>query len=289
MTLNHFYTDTTVQFSKRLNADQITINRHPKNHNSRIVNFLNLIRRLAHRRDFARIKSVNHVPTAAGLASSASGLAALAAAASRAAGLKLSQRELSRLARRGSGSATRSIYGGWVEWQRGNRQTSYAKPLDAAANLKTVQIIAMILKRAPKKISSRHGMQHCVETSPYYPTWRKIVAKDLVTAKKALQTGNFRHLGQVAETNAFRMHALTLSANPGFTYFNAATLKAIHCIRQIRKDGIECYCTIDAGPNVKVICQAKDSLKIKRKLDRVFNPQNIIITGSGPGIQYLKD
>lgn len=129
LTLDHFYTDTTVQFDPTLTADQFTLNGQAQE-TTKITKFLDIIRQMAASQLFARVESTNHVPTMAGLASSASAYAALALAGSKALGLDLNSKDLSRLARRGSGSACRSIYGGFVEWQKGDSdQTSYAVPL----------------------------------------------------------------------------------------------------------------------------------------------------------------
>lgn len=172
LTLDHFYTDTTVQFDPTLTADQFTLNGQAQE-TTQITKFLDIIRQMAASQLFARVESTNHVPTMAGLASSASAYAALALAGSKALGLDLSSKDLSRLARRGSGSACRSIYGGFVEWQKGDSdQTSYAVPL--VENLDwDLKMIAIVVNDKQKKIASRAGMQNVVHTSPYYSAWVK--------------------------------------------------------------------------------------------------------------------
>ncbi|XIF20234.1 MAG: diphosphomevalonate decarboxylase [Acetilactobacillus jinshanensis] len=288
LTLKEFYTDTSAQFVNGLSHDQIMINHHEVNESQKIKAVLALVRQLAGINTHVKINSVNHVPTSAGLASSASGLSALALASSYAAGLSLSRRNLSRLARHGSGSASRSIYGGWVEWQRGHDdKSSYAFPIKDP-KLNDVDMIAVIIKKTPKKISSRQGMRRSVKTSPYYQAWKRTTAHDLVAAVHAIQTNDFQTLGRVAETNAMRMHALTLSADPPFTYFNGETIKAINLVNQMRANGIPCYYTIDAGPNVKIMCRHQDRLKIKDYLSKFFNAKNIVISGAGPGAHLIK-
>lgn len=287
LTLNKFYTDTVVKFQPKLKQDRMVINHHPITESTKISSVMDIIRQLLGKNVYADIKSINHVPTSAGLASSASGLAALATAASKAAGLQLTRRELSRLARHGSGSASRSIYGNWVEWQRGyNDQSSYAFPIPAP-RLNHIQMIAIILKKTPKKISSRAGMRRCVKTSPYYHAWTKVTAQNLAQAVQAIQNQDFTSLGRIAETNAMRMHALTLSADPPFTYFTGKTLEVLKIVHHLRTLGIECYYTIDAGPNVKIICKSHDSRLIKNYLSRYFKSKQIIISGPGPGAQIL--
>ena len=289
LTLDRFYTDTEVRFAPQLTHDQIQLNHQRIPEDIKIQSVMNIVRQLMGKNVYANVKSVNHVPTAAGLASSASGLAALAAAASYAAGLKLSRRKLSRLARHGSGSASRSIYGGWVEWQKGhNNRTSYAYPVPHP-QLTQVRMIAIVLKKSPKKISSREGMRRCVKTSPYYSAWTKVTAKNLQQAKSAIQQRDFTKLGRVAETNAMRMHALTLSAEPPFTYLTGKTLRVIQMVHHLRAAGLECYYTIDAGPNVKIICQKSDCQLIKRYLSKFFSARRIIISGPGAGVKILKE
>ena len=190
LTLDHFYTDTTVQFDPTLTADQFTLNGQAQE-TTKITKFLDIIRQMAASQLFARVESTNHVPTMAGLASSASAYAALALAGSKALGLDLSSKDLSRLARRGSGSACRSIYGGFVEWQKGDSdQTSYAVPL--VENLDwDLKMIAIVVNDKQKKIASRAGMQNVVHTSPYYSAWVKRSKEDLLALKQAIAEKEF--------------------------------------------------------------------------------------------------
>ena len=168
LTLNEFYADTSVEFRDDLTADHIEIDGHVVTGHAadKVINFLNIIRKLSGKNSYANVISTNHVPISAGLASSASAFAALATAASKAAGLELDRRDLSRLARRGSGSATRSIYGGLVEWHRGTDDlTSFAEPIMENVDF-GIEMIALLLNTSKKKVSSRQGMQSSVETSP---------------------------------------------------------------------------------------------------------------------------
>lgn len=287
MTLNEFYTTTTVVFDPTLTADQITINGQTMTGAGakRITDFLNIVRQMSNRQNFARVTSHNHVPTAAGLASSASAFAALAGAASRAAGLHLDRRALSRLARRGSGSATRSIYGGLVEWHRGHDdQSSFAEPIMEKIDF-GLEMLAIMINTSRKKISSRQGMAASVTSSPYYPVWKNVVARDMTAMKIAIQHHDISKIGHIAEENALRMHALTLSADPGYTYFNSETLTAIQAVRQLRQAGIDCYFTIDAGPNVKVIYDQQNRDQVVKGLTKVFQPDQLVVSPAGPGIQ----
>lgn len=289
LTLDQFYTETSVRFDQSLSADKVEIDGAAVSGKSwqRVHDFLTVVRQLAGINAAAEVISLNHVPIAAGLASSASAFAALAAAASRAAGLQLASKDLSRLARRGSGSACRSIFGGFVEWQRGHDDTdSYASPLQQTG-LKDISVIALTVESKPKSISSREGMNRSVTTSPYYPTWVNVAQNDLVDIKLAIAANDFTKFGTISELNAMRMHALTLSAAPDFMYFNGETLTAMNLVKRLRHQGIECYYTIDAGPNVKVICQQANKPQIVDAFTKLLGPKRVTTLKAGPGVQYL--
>ncbi|MBC8744773.1 diphosphomevalonate decarboxylase [Lactobacillus sp. Marseille-P7033] len=291
LTLNEFYTTTTVNFDDQLTSDQVYVDKQllDQQDAKKVVHILNLVRKLSGINYFAKVNSTNHVPTAAGLASSASAFAALAGATSSAAGLKLSSRDLSRLARRGSGSATRSIYGGLVEWQKGtDDQSSFAKPILEDVDF-PIEMLAVLVNTKKKKISSRSGMQSSVATSPYYDAWRKVVARDMTAIKKAIEAKDIDLIGHIAEENALRMHALTLSADPGFTYFNAETLTIIKAVQDLRNNGVNCYYTMDAGPNVKVIYDRMNREKIVTKLSNIIGHDRLVVSQPGPGIKIWNE
>ncbi|KRO04434.1 phosphomevalonate kinase [Levilactobacillus paucivorans] len=289
LTLDQFYTDTTVEFDEHLSADEVTLNdqRLSEKASQKVHTFLNLVRQMTAGTSFARVSSTNHVPTAAGLASSASAFAALAGAASKAAGLNLDKPALSRLARRGSGSATRSIYGGFVEWQAGHDDAdSYAVPIAEQVDW-PLAVVALVLDPHHKKVSSRQGMQSSVTTSPYYAAWRDVVAQDLAAIKPAIRDHNFQVLGEILESNAMRMHALTLSAQPPYTYFNGDTLMAMDAVRELRDQGVPCYYTLDAGPNLKIFCEKPAVPAIKQRFSELFGATNVIVAHPGPGLKFL--
>ncbi len=291
LTLNEFYTTTTVNFDNYLTSDLVAIDQHilSKKEAQKVVHVLDIVRQLSGIKSFARVDSINHVPTAAGLASSASAFAALAGAASTAAGLNLSSRDLSRLARRGSGSATRSIYGGLVEWQKGtDDDSSFAQPVLENVDF-PIEMLAVLVDTKKKKVSSRSGMQSSVETSPYYDAWRQVVANDMVAIKKAIKAKDIDQIGHIAEENALRMHALTFSADPGFTYFNGETLTIIKAVEDLRNQGVNCYYTMDAGPNVKVIYDRGNRSKIVEELSNIVGPERLVVTHPGPGIKIWNE
>ena len=288
LTLDKFFTDTTVEFIPSLKHDNLVIDGHTVAPQKmvKVTAVMNQVRSLSHQH-FAKVISQNNVPMAAGLASSASAFAALALAASTAAGLHLSPHDLSRLARRGSGSATRSIFGGLVEWHAGvDDASSYAEPIMEQVDF-GIEMIAILIDTKQKKVSSRGGMQLSVTTSPFYPAWRKVVAADMQAMKVAISKRDINQMGHIAEENAMRMHALTMSADPAYTYLEGATIKAINLIKGLREQGINCYYTMDAGPNVKVIYDHQDRQRIIDKLAPVFGKDHLIIAQPGPGAHLI--
>lgn len=284
LTLDRFYTETTATPGP---TDTFYLDGHLVTGAAltKLTNFLDILRAYGQTNQKLIIHSTNHVPTAAGLASSASGLAALTLAATKAFGLDLTKPELSRLARRGSGSACRSIYGGFVEWQKGHDDTdSYAVPLatDEQTTL-DIAMIAVVISDQAKKISSRQGMANTVATSPFYPAFVESCATDLKAIKVAIAANDLAQVGTIAEANALKMHATTLGAEPPFSYFLPETLQVIQTVKALRQAGYPCYFTMDAGPNIKVICPASQSQQIAAQLKKKQPNLTLIIAKPGPG------
>lgn len=291
LTLDAFYTETTVTFSKEFTTDTFYLDQilQDDKGTKKVSQFLDLVRNIAEIDLFATVESQNFVPTAAGLASSASGLAALAGACNTALKLNLSKTELSRLARRGSGSACRSIYGGFVEWEKGEDDlTSFATPVPSDRWEEELAMIFILINDRQKDVSSRDGMECTVATSAFYDGWLQTSPLDLQTAKEAIAAKNFEQLGHVTEANGLKMHATTLGATPPFTYWSPDSLRAMDRVREIRQMGLPCYFTMDAGPNVKVFCQKKDVQAILSQLEMTFNKNQLTCAYSGPGLEYLE-
>lgn len=290
LTLNAFYTDTKVTLDKDLNQDIFFLNHQKQSTEQtlKISNFLDLFRHKYSISTRIRVESINHVPTAAGLASSASAFAALAGAINEAARLNIDLQELSTFSRRGSGSATRSIFGGFVEWKKGTcNEDSFAVPLDDASW--GIGMLIVVVNHRKKTISSRQGMKQTVATSPFYPAWVKSSEKDLVEMKKAIVTKDFSTIGKLAESSALKMHATMLGAQPPFTYFEPDSIRVIQRVQELRKKGLECYLTMDAGPNVKILCRLTDMDKLKQELATEFSQDQMIISGVGSGIHSLSE
>lgn len=293
ITLDQFFTTTSVEFRHDLKSDILILNNKmaSKDETQKISRFLDHVRNISGTRFKAIVASINEVPTAAGLASSASGFAALAAAASRAIGLKLDGKALSRLARQGSGSACRSIYGGFVEWEKGKNSDgsdSHAVPI-LDEDKWNLSILAVLLESKPKKVLSREGMKRTVETSAFYSGWLEAVRKDIITAKQAIELRDFKMLGEVTEANALKMHATTLGANPPFTYWQSSTLAVMQEVQALRDSGLLAYFTIDAGPNVKVLCQPKDENNVRSALLSMPDVVDVVTCHPGPGVSYLSE
>lgn len=291
ITLDRFYSTTTVEFTEELKEDKFILNNNIGSNEDRnkVSNFLTKIRNIAGTKLYANIITENNVPTAAGFASSASGFAALTAAATKALRLELSEAELSVIARQGSGSACRSIYGGYVEWDMGTRSDgmdSMAKQILDEKEWK-LTILSAIVATGIKKVSSREGMKRTVITSPFYKGWIDTVSYDLDEAKLAIKERDFQRLGEVMESNALRMHATMLGAKPPILYWESGTVEVMNCITELRLSGIPAYFTIDAGANVKILCLPEYEEKIKKALQELKGVLQVITCYPGQGISYL--
>ena len=291
LTLDAFYTETEVSFSEAYTEDQFYLDNQLQDEKAtkKISTFLDIVREKAGTTKKAKVISQNFVPTAAGLASSASGLAALAGACNEALKLGLDDQALSRLAPRGSGSACRSIFGGFVEWEKGHDdQSSYAHPISSDGFEDHLAMVFLLLNEQKKDVSSRDGMRRTVETSSFYQGWLDSVEADLYQLKQAIKTKNFQLLGETMEQNGLKMHGTTLAARPPFTYWSPDSLKAMQAVRDLRNQGIPCYFTMDAGPNVKVLVQKDHLDKVKTTFSDLFSSQQVISAFAGPGMTIIE-
>lgn len=258
ISLPHLGATTTVCFSDH-SEDETFLNGHPASvqFSKRISEFLNLFRR-----DPAQhfhVETQSNIPISAGLASSAAGFAALVLALDQLYAWQLEPRRLSQLARLGSGSACRSFWPGFVEWQKGvhpEGEDSHGIPLDC--HWPELRVGLLILEDAAKSISSREAMGITRKTSPFYGAWQAQVPKDMATLKVAIANQNFVQLAETAEANAKALHALMLSAAPSIVYAKPQTLDTWQRIWQLRDEGLPVYFTQDAGPNLKLLFLEKD-------------------------------
>jgi diphosphomevalonate decarboxylase len=286
LALDALVTETRVTFDAALAADALELDGKPAD-GSRVTAFLDLVRGRAGIATRARVITRNHFPTASGLASSASGFAALAAAATRAAGVDLSPRELSRLARVGSGSAARSIFGGFVRMHAGPRDDdAYAEPIASPLTARVRMVIAIVGGGVPKTHGSRDAMEHVAATSPLYAAWLALVPRDLEAAEAALARGDeaaLVQLGELAEANAFAMHASGIAARPAVIYWQPGTLAALAQVRALRSAQRAAWATMDAGPHVKVLTTAADADAVAAAMRDVPGVTDVIVSGVGAG------
>lgn len=231
------------------------------------------------------VVSHNHLPTAAGLASSASGFAALTLAAAAAFHLDLTDRgALSALARRGSGSAARSLWGGFVRLDRGERPDGAdcrAHPLFPPDHW-DLRLLVVHTAKGKKPVGSTDGMQRSADTSPYYPAWVATSEADLAAGEQALAARDLAALGAVMEHSCFKMHSCMLATVPPLMYWNGTTLAAIQEVWEARRQGLEGYVTSDAGPHVKVLCRPELAGPLAARLAAVPGVHAVDTLAPGP-------
>ena len=290
ITLSDLWSETQVCFAEGLPTDTLELDgRSDPAQTERVARFLDLARAAAGVSHKARVTSHNNFPTGAGLASSASGFAALAAAASQALGLDLGHRELSILARRGSGSAARSVFGGFVEMRRGTQADgldAFAEPL-AAADHWPLSVVIAITARGPKAVGSTTGMERSAATSPFYGQWLSTSDADLAAARAAIAARDFAALADVAEHSCLKMHALAAATRPALVYFNGATMDCLNLVRELRSAGTPVFFTIDAGPQVKAVCLPEATESVRAALSAVPGVKELLTTGLGAGVELL--
>lgn len=286
MNLSNLITTTTVEFSQTYKKDQINIDGEDLSKESnRVINHLDRIRQLAKIALKARVVSKNSFPHSSGLASSASGFAALTLAATKAAGLNLTQKQLSILARLGSGSAARSIPDGFSELTTGkSHQSSYAYSLHPA-NFWKINALAVIVSFDKKGIGSLEGHK-AADSSPFYQKRLQLLPQKISRLKLAVKQRNFPKFGEILEQEALELHAIALTSQPPIVYWNPGTLEVIKLCQNLKTKGLLCYYTIDAGPQLVVFCLPKDTKKIVQKLQQLTTVKQVIINSPGKGAGY---
>ncbi len=235
-----------------------------------------------------RVVTRNNFPSAAGLASSSSAFAALALAYHRAAGLTDDRYRISVAARRGSGSACRSLWGGWVEWSRGIREDgvdSHGKPLWPADHW-NVRIVVALVSDQQKSVGSTEGMERTRRTSPYYQTWAATADADVLSAKAALEQRALALLGPIVESSSYKMHATMHTASPPLIYWKPETVACLGAVQRLRDQGVSAWATMDAGPNVKILCAAEFADTVAAEIRRIV-PVDILHPGGDPTVVDL--
>lgn len=289
MCLSNLLTTTTVEFSEKFRKDQITINGGglEEGEAERVIKHLDRIRSLANIDLKAKVVSNNNFPSGTGLSSSASGFAALTLAGSAAAGLKLSQKELSILARQGSGSACRSIPEGIVEWLDGNTsESSYAKQIFPKNHWKIADVVAVV-SEGKKEIPTSQGMK-TARSSPFMSTRLSYMKQKNNKVKKLIKQKNFKEFGELIEAEAIELHTIMLTQRPALIYWTTGTLQIMKLIPHWRKEGIEVYFTINTGQDIHLICEQKSIKKIRNKLKKLDFVKDIIVNTPGKGVWLSK-
>jgi diphosphomevalonate decarboxylase len=253
---------------------------------SRVRAQLGRVRQWAGRKEPVRVATRNTFPTAGGLASSASGFAALTLAAVGAFGKKASARDLSLLARRsGSGSACRSILGGFVEWNapkaEGNDEDSYARQIADADHWDLRNVIAVV-EIGPKTVSSLEGHK-LAPTSPYFEKRLELVPGRLDKVRKAIRDRDLGTLGPLIEAEAIDLHLITMSSHPPIFYWSPGSLAVLRAVRELRQEGLAAWATMDAGANVHVICDTDSEDDVAERLEDLPAVGFVIRDGIGPG------
>lgn len=288
MNLAGLHARTTVTFNAS-KVDSLSINNHAVIGKGleRVSYILDLVRRMANINEKAEVSSENNFPAGAGIASSAAAFAALALSASKAAGLELSESELSRLARRGSGSASRSIPSGFVEWRVGaSEEDSYAFSIAPIDHWNLVDCIA-IVSAAHKKTGSTEG--HAIaETSPLQNARVVDTPRRLDICRDAILNRDFESFANIIEHDSDMMHAVMMTSTPPLMYWQPATLGIFHAVREWRGKGLPVGYTVDAGANVHVLCLGDYAKEVEAKLRELPGVSDVLVAGVGGAAQLVE-
>lgn len=284
MCLSNLLTTTTVEFSPAFTKDEIIINGGglEEGEAERAIKHLDRVRKLAGIDQKAKVVSNNNFPTGTGLSSSASGFAALSLAASLAAGLNLSEKELSILARQGSGSACRSIPSGFVEWLDGDTSdTSYATQIFPPDHWAITDVVAVV-SEGRKEVSTSVGQQ-TAKSSPFMEVRKSHMKEKNEEVKKLIAEKNFAEFGQLIEQEALELHTIMLTQYPPLIYWTPGTLSIMKMVSHWRKEGIAVYFTINTGQNIHLICEAENVDNVQAKLKELKDVKDVIVNTPGEG------
>jgi diphosphomevalonate decarboxylase len=286
LALDKLVTETEVTRINRKN-DIVTIDGVPASVEARkrIVEYLDYWCSIGLIDGHFRVESVNSFPEGSGLASSASGFAALTTALAEMSKSRINKQTLSRLARRGSGSAARSITGGLCAMPTGNDPA--ARLLMPAEEIPWGMVVA-VADEAKKKTGSRTGMEHTRRTSSYFSAWLEIAKRDYKIMLAAIRARDFTEMGKIAEQDAIAMHACMMAARPPLLYWNDTTMRLIKSADNFRRGGLETYVTIDAGANVAFFCRLEDINSVKRKVKSIEGVKSVIKSGPAPGAEVIE-
>ncbi len=287
MNLDGLFTRTTVSFNTS-QQDQLSINGSKISGKGldRVSYILDIVRAKAGIHDRAEVTSENNFPAGAGIASSAAAFAALALAGSKAAGLDLTEPELSVLARRGSGSASRSIPAGFVEWKMGETESdSYALSIAPVDHWNLADCVAIVNSKH-KKTGSTEG--HAIaETSPLQNARVADAPKRLDVCRNAILKKDFETFANIIEHDSDMMHSVMMTSNPPLMYWQSATVEIFHQVREWRAGGLPVGYTVDAGANVHVICLGEYKDEVEKRLREVPGVSKVLATGVGGAAKLI--
>ena len=284
ITLDALYTETTVDFGASLDEDILTINGEDNERGlGRVRRCLDSLAGTGRAR--ARVTSEGNFPVAAGLASSASGFSALVVAASAALKQEKSVDELAALAGMASGSAARSLYGGFVELANTEKSIDVSTIRDADSW--PLKVVIAITTTASKPVSSTEAMERSRQTSPFYERWVSDQPADLDLARQAIDDRDIEKLGAVSEHNCLKMHSVMWASRPPAMYWNAATLECVSTVRALRAEGLGVFFTIDAGPQVKAVCLPENEARVIDALSATPGVAEVRSTGLGAGARQV--
>jgi diphosphomevalonate decarboxylase len=290
MNLAALETRTAVNLLEEISVDRLTINDEPQSGSAlaRVSAFLDILRDLSGRNVCAEVRSTSNFPASAGIASSAAAFAALAVAGARAYGLELNERDLSRLARRGSGSACRSIPAGFTEWQPGSDDSnSYAQCIAAPDHWPLWDCIA-IVESGPKPTGSTEG-HALAPTSPLQNARVADAPRRLDICRQAILDKDFEKLADIIELDSNMMHGVMMTSQPLLMYWASATLLVMQAVREMRRSGLAAAFTLDAGPNVHVITTANDHEKVRQELAGLPGVQQVIASAVGGAAKIVQN
>lgn len=287
VTLDGLATTTTVTFDASLAADELVLGGGVTQGRplARATEMLDRVRAAARLDARARIVSVNDFPTASGLASSASGFAALALASTRAAGLAWTPEANAELARRSSASAARSLFGGFVELDGGEGSKGETRQVAPADALDLCVLVAVTSEEA-KTVSSTEGMMRTSRESPYYASWLVEAPRIHLALRAALLAGDVEQLGALAERSALAMHASAMAA--GVIFFSGATLAALAEVHAMRRSGVCAFATMDAGPHLKCLVSSADAAAARTRLLAVPGVLRVLQARPGEGAREVR-
>jgi len=286
LTLQGIETRTQVEFSAERDADEVLVNGHADARAApRVAHCLDRLRAIAGITAYARVTSSNNFPTGAGLASSASGYAALVRAAAAALGIEGHEQPLADIACAGSGSAPRSLYDGIVVLENAADEIRCNSVM--APEEWPLSILVAVTSRDAKSVGSTEGMERSRATSPYYSAWVDSHPADLKAALDAVARHDFAQLAELSEHSCLKMHALAMSSRPAMVYWNAATVAAMHTMTELRGAGTPVFFTIDAGPQLKAVCEPAAAPAVRAALEACPGVLEVIECSLGHGARVV--